>query len=842
MVATLRASTPTYTSAASDTSFPIAMPTGWQPGDVVYIGIENRGTGAGVTTPAGWTAVAPVFNPVGQTNTCQVVLRRVMQAGDADPLAITVVSGRIAAISVAAVGADTAAPEDSVTPSEAAQSAATNSPVANSVTPNGADDLLLTFFGAGDPTTANVAMTFTAPAGMTLVAQASTAQVGATDAGLMIASLALTSNAATATQTATITPSSGAVACNSQAVTLVVKSAAVAAVAAATAQPAWLPTGPGMPGAAPFTQNPQEPGPPPPSYALASDSQPAGSSSFQKTITHDVAQGDTLVAFVSSNSQATAGNGFSDSAGNDWRQVAQDTNRSPNLTVFVAQNARPMASGTGTVTATFAGTATVKNMVVRGCPGMASVCAVDQLVMADLGSGTTPGVTTQSLYAPGEWALLGITDGTAGGAPSNWLGGFSPGPSIGPGPFLTVGDCFPQGTSPLVGTANIVASTWTAVIITLSPVQVSPPPLMTPYLLAGLPGLPGMPGGPPFMSWPPIIPGAPTGVVTATASGNLNISGTAIGAAPVTAAGNLDVSGVAAWQISAVAGSISISGTGPPGALIPAVSGSLNLAGTSAAAAPIALAGSLSLTGSALAVATAVASGSISLAGTGPPGDVVTAVSGSLNISGTSVAVARATASGSLSLSGTATAVAVAVASGSLVINGTAAWQISVVAGSLAITGTVTAKAAAAAVGSLAINGTAIGPGNNAAGSLSIVGTNITAQAAVSAAGTLAIAGVATARVAILASGILVITGSAQAGVQATAIATMAIVGSVMARANAVASGSLSIVGVAAAFAGVPDFHVKAVVLLDGLSAIVSIDGLSAGVQTDILSAEVTGG
>src|SRR5437899_652268 len=351
MTATLRANTPIYISTASDTSFAIGMPSGWQLGDVVYIGVENRGTGAGVTTPVGWLAVAPVFNPVGQTNTCQVVFRRVMQAGDADPLTITVTSGRIAAISVAVVGADNTTPEDGVTPSEAAQSAATNSPVANSVSPAGPDDLLLTFFGAGDPTTANVAMTFTAPAGMTLVAQASTAQAGATDAGLMIASLALNSNAATGTQAATITPSSGSVACNSQAVALVVKAAVVTVAPSSSAPLISFPGAglPGMPGGQPFATWPPWALSPPASYALASDSQSAGSSSFQKTITHDVAQGDTLVAFVSSNSQATAGNGFSDSAGNDWRQVAQDANRSPNLTVFVAQNARPMVGGTGTV-------------------------------------------------------------------------------------------------------------------------------------------------------------------------------------------------------------------------------------------------------------------------------------------------------------------------------------------------------------------------------------------------------------------------------------------------------------------------------------------------------------
>jgi hypothetical protein len=225
--------TSTYVSAASDTSFNIALPSGWQAGDVCYIAVENRGTGAGVTTPSGWTAVAAVFNPFGQTNTAMGVYRRVLQAGDTSPVTFTVTSGRIAAVALAVQGADNATPEDGVTVAEAAQSAATNSPVASSVTSASASDLLLCFFGAGDPTTANVAMTFTQPSGMTLVVQASTAQAGATDAGVMAASLPLGAAGATGTQTATVTPSSGSVATNSQAVTLVVKSGAAPAGGAA---------------------------------------------------------------------------------------------------------------------------------------------------------------------------------------------------------------------------------------------------------------------------------------------------------------------------------------------------------------------------------------------------------------------------------------------------------------------------------------------------------------------------------------------------------------------------------------------------------------------------------
>ena len=93
MAATVR-NFATYASAASDTSFTVALPSGWQAGDVCYIAAENRGTGASFTTPGGWTAVAATFSAVGVTNTAEVVYRRVLQAGDTAP-AITCASGRI---------------------------------------------------------------------------------------------------------------------------------------------------------------------------------------------------------------------------------------------------------------------------------------------------------------------------------------------------------------------------------------------------------------------------------------------------------------------------------------------------------------------------------------------------------------------------------------------------------------------------------------------------------------------------------------------------------------------------------------------------------------------------
>ena len=150
---TVRSSS-TYASAASETTFNLALPPGWQAGDVCYIGVELRATGATINTPTGFTAVAATFTPVGVTNTAMAVFRRVLQTGDTDPVAVSGASGRYAAAAVAVQGADGTTPEDGVTPAEAPQSAATNNPVADSVTPAGSNDLLLCFFGAGDPTTA----------------------------------------------------------------------------------------------------------------------------------------------------------------------------------------------------------------------------------------------------------------------------------------------------------------------------------------------------------------------------------------------------------------------------------------------------------------------------------------------------------------------------------------------------------------------------------------------------------------------------------------------------------------------------------------------------------------
>ena len=73
------------------------MPTGWQPGDVVYVGYELTSSTGSVTVPAGWVQAVPQFRSASSTSSLSGVLRRVMQAGDPNSLTISHTSGRFAA-------------------------------------------------------------------------------------------------------------------------------------------------------------------------------------------------------------------------------------------------------------------------------------------------------------------------------------------------------------------------------------------------------------------------------------------------------------------------------------------------------------------------------------------------------------------------------------------------------------------------------------------------------------------------------------------------------------------------------------------------------------------------
>jgi Calcineurin-like phosphoesterase len=199
-------SSATYASTASESSSSVPMPAGWQPGDVVYVGYELTSSTGSVTVPAGWVQAVPSFRSASSTSSLSGVLRRVMQAGDPNSLTISHTSGRFAAVSAAVQGASSTTPED-VTPTTDNNTGVTFPNVEiPSITPVQQKALLLTFAAVRNAT--NGAVTnFAPPSGMTEVAEVSSAVSGSSNAAIEMSALALSSNAATGVQDATVTTS-----------------------------------------------------------------------------------------------------------------------------------------------------------------------------------------------------------------------------------------------------------------------------------------------------------------------------------------------------------------------------------------------------------------------------------------------------------------------------------------------------------------------------------------------------------------------------------------------------------------------------------------------------------
>jgi hypothetical protein len=199
-------SSATYASTASESSSSVPMPAGWQPGDVIYVGYELTSSTGSVTVPAGWVQAVPSFRSASSTSSLSGVLRRVMQPGDPNSLTITHTSGRFAAVSAAVQGASSTTPEDVIPTADNNTGVAFPNVEIPSITPVQQNALLLTFAAVRNAT--NGAVTnFAPPTGMTEVAEISSAVSGSSNAAIEMSALALSSNAATGVQDATVTTS-----------------------------------------------------------------------------------------------------------------------------------------------------------------------------------------------------------------------------------------------------------------------------------------------------------------------------------------------------------------------------------------------------------------------------------------------------------------------------------------------------------------------------------------------------------------------------------------------------------------------------------------------------------
>ena len=237
-------SSATYASAASEASTSgLTLPTGWQPGDVIYIGWELTAATGTVTTPSGWSLTVPAFvSAVGSTPTSghTGVFRRVMQSGDTAPT-ISFTSGRFAAGLLAIAGADNTTPED-VTPTTDDNTGVTVPSVrAPSITPVTANCLLITFHAVRNGTS-GVLTAFTPDASETEQTDTGTSVAAVSEAAIESATLTLTSAVATGTKTATATGSNVTV-LNTMGVAIAVRPAA-----AVTPLPVVIQAAPVMPG------------------------------------------------------------------------------------------------------------------------------------------------------------------------------------------------------------------------------------------------------------------------------------------------------------------------------------------------------------------------------------------------------------------------------------------------------------------------------------------------------------------------------------------------------------------------------------------------------------------
>jgi len=184
------------------------MPTGWQPGDVVYVGYELTSSSGSITVPSGWVEAVPAFRSASSGSSLSGVLRRVMQAGDPNTLTISHTSGRFAAVSAAIQSAYVASPEDVAPTTDSNSGISYPNVEIPSVTPAQQDDLLLAFAAARNGTNGSVTQ-FTPPAGLVDVAQVSSAVGGISNAAVELSILALSSKAATGINDATVTTSGG---------------------------------------------------------------------------------------------------------------------------------------------------------------------------------------------------------------------------------------------------------------------------------------------------------------------------------------------------------------------------------------------------------------------------------------------------------------------------------------------------------------------------------------------------------------------------------------------------------------------------------------------------------
>jgi len=200
---TVRDKTSYASTAATDTSSVVPIPTNAQAGDVHYIFCELTASTGAITTPTGYTAVVPQFDSENSTSAESAVFRKdTTLSGGGGSVTISHSSGRFAAASLAVAGVDTGAFEDVAGASDNGPAGTATAVDAPSLTPANAGTLLLTGH-TGRRATVGEAVTYTPPSGMTEEVDVSSAVAAVSNASVEVCSLAVTDTNATGLKTAT---------------------------------------------------------------------------------------------------------------------------------------------------------------------------------------------------------------------------------------------------------------------------------------------------------------------------------------------------------------------------------------------------------------------------------------------------------------------------------------------------------------------------------------------------------------------------------------------------------------------------------------------------------------
>jgi hypothetical protein len=265
----------------------------------------------------------------------------------------------------------------------------------------------------------------------------------------------------------------------------------------------------------PYDSQPPASGP----YTVAFGSVSAGTTTNQQTVIQNVTSGDAIVVAANSNNAATAPVSVTDSQNNSYILASLDVNRAPNDAIFVALNCNPMVAGVDTITVTYAGTATVKSMIARGCSGYAGI---DQIANpADGSASTTASNSLTALGTVSDWVVGSLSVNIAGGFPLSWTG-LSQSAIAGPGPYLITADSVLSSSAPLSVTATFGQNAvWTLLLVALSPVPLinQQTPLLVP------PGLPLLNSVSLVVPYSSQTSAAPVNIAGVTA--NVNVSGQA---------------------------------------------------------------------------------------------------------------------------------------------------------------------------------------------------------------------------------------------------------------------------------------------------------------------------